>query len=221
MVLNVDQSGTLLRSDGPEEATGFGVDLSSGTIYFGASGGAITPRDLGTLAAGPTITPSGGTPLMEDMTFDGSKLWRASNGDGLVHRINPLTGFDEFDFSPGFSPLGMAWDGKDLWVSQFAANGSVEQFTTAGVPTGKSFNTTFGGAVGGLAYDTTDGTLWVGTFGEIFHYSTTGVQLGSFAIPVVDGRFADGLEFQGVPEPASFTLFGTALATLVMRRRKS
>ena len=58
-----------------------------------------------------------------------------------------------------------------------------------------------------------DGTLFIGTFSNIYHTTTTGALLGSFAVPVADGRFVDGLEFQGtsVPEPASLALLGSGL----------
>src|SRR5205814_6117567 len=64
---------------------------------------------------------------------------------------------------------------------------------------GQQFTVKFSGEVGGLAFDTTDGTLWVGATSRIYHYSTDGTEIGSFDIPVGDGRFADGLEFQGPP----------------------
>ena len=42
---------------------------------------------------------------------------------------------------PGFYPLGIAWDGTDLWISEFAFGGQVARYTTAGVAiTGQSFN---------------------------------------------------------------------------------
>ena len=54
--------------------------------------------------------------------------------------------------------------------------------------------------------------MWVGQFGQIFHYTTSGIWLGTLGLP--DGRFVDGLEYQGVdtvPEPSSLALLGGGL----------
>jgi hypothetical protein len=193
-VLNTDRSGTELRRvDPPVEATGFAIDVAGNTIYFGttSSGGSITPRDLDTLEPGIPFVPSGA--FWEDMSFDGSRIWRADLVGGTVKKIDPATGAVEFEFSPGFGPMGVAWDGSHLWVSEFGSR--VARFTTAGEPTGEEF-TVIGFTAGGLAIDTTDNTLWIGTSGKVFHYTTTGTELGSFDVPVADGRFVDGLEFQ-------------------------
>jgi hypothetical protein len=196
LVLNTDRNGILLRSFGPREVVGIAIDSASNIIYMGKSGpGVIQAFDLSSLAP---LGPEGSTPgtsFTEDMAFDGSRIWRADFLGGRVHRVNPAGYGSEFSFAPGFAPMGVAWDGTNLWVSQYPSGGVVRQFTPAGAPTGAGFTiTSF--AVGGLAYDTTDGTLWVGTWGRVYHYTTTGTQLGFFDIPVADGRFVDGLEFQ-------------------------
>ena len=84
-------------------------------------------------------------------------------------------------------------------------NGLFERFDPSGNATGQSFHTSGNFVNGGLAYDNTDGTLYVGTVGKVYHYTTTGAQLGFFNIPAMDGRFVDGLEFEPspvVPVPA-------------------
>jgi hypothetical protein len=84
---------------------------------------------------------------------------------------------------------------------------------------------------GGLAFDPTDGTLYIGTGDRVFHYTTTGTQLGSFDTPdlALDRvRFVDGLEFEAnavtptIPEPSTITLVGLVLAAGVfaLRRRR-
>jgi hypothetical protein len=217
-VLNTDRSGTLLRQVDNTEATGIAIDLAKNTIYFGtASPGNITPRNLNTLAAGADINPP--TSFYEDMAFDGTSIWRCGY-NGPVYTIDPATGTTQLAFSTPFTNLGIAWDGSHLWISEFANGGLVARYDTSGTATGESFHVAANILAGGLAYDTTDGTLWLGTYSTIYHYTTIGGLLGSFNVPVADGRFVDGLEFQGAaPIPGAFWLLTSGLVGLVGWRR--
>jgi DNA-binding beta-propeller fold protein YncE len=210
------------------EASGLASDLAGDRIYFEvASGGQITGRDLDTPET-VLLTLNPGLVFWEDMAFDGAFLWRAEFNSHTVKKIDPSDGSIDFSFMPfgfGRPPMGLAWDGSHLWVSGFI-NGRVQQFTPGGVATGNPFP--IGGhRAGGLAFDTTDNTLWVGADGAVFHYTTAGLQLGSFAVPVNDGRFVDGLEFQAasvstpIPEPGSLvlTLSGVAVLSVLVWKR--
>ncbi len=222
-VLNTTLAGVEIRRVNTTEATGIAIDPAAKLIYFGTAAGQITGRDLNTPGT-PVVTINPATTFGEDMAFDGTSLWRVDITAQLVDKINPSNGIILFSFNPGFTPLGLAWDGRNFWVSQFTANGLVKQFTPAGVATGKQFNAPLGGnTAGGLAFDTTDGSLWIGAFSNVYHTTTTGALLGSFAVPVADGRFVDGLEFQRttIPEPTTLTLFGSGLLGMIslVRRR--
>jgi hypothetical protein len=110
------------------------------------------------------------------------------------------------------TPMGMAWDGTQFWVSDEQSH-NIYTMTTGGVFSAPVFNTGF--ETGGLAWDTTDGTLWIGGAAVVHHFTTSGTELpGSFASP--GGFFVDGLEFQAtpVPEPSAITLLLMTVALI-------
>jgi sugar lactone lactonase YvrE len=176
------------------------------------------------------------------MTFDPNtgRIWRADAFNQTISRIIPSTGVVDFSFtvpsSVLFQPVGIAFDGTDLYIGGFL-NNRIEEFTTSGVDTGTGFTlganfVGVGGSgsnAGGLAFDPTDGTLYIGTWNRVYHYETTGIQLGFFNTPAGANRFVDGLTFEGapavngVPEPSTLTLFGIGIVGLLgcsARRRK-
>ncbi|MEQ1558249.1 MAG: hypothetical protein ABL933_04835 [Methyloglobulus sp.] len=210
-VLNVNRAGKILRTIRDTEATGIAIDTKKNLIFFGGDTGQITARDLNSPALPiRTINP----PVVNgrDMAFDGSFLWRTDTGNRTVQKINPITGAVVFKFVPAFYVVGIAWDGQNLWLSEYngwKGNERIAQFTPKGVPTGVSFRTHlidpyYGGfdLVGGLAFDSTDNTLWLGSrYSRLIHYTTKGVLLGAVKVagPATEtARFIDGLEFQGV-----------------------
>lgn len=224
-VLNTDTSGTVRRTGGNVNVTGFAIDSTTNTIYYGAgefTGSLITARDLTTLAPTGTSfnTPNVGSGFQfgEDMTFDGSSIWRA-DFSGDIKEISTsgalLSSFNAF----GTNAMGIAWDGSALWVSTFSG-GTVAQFTTAGVATGLSFNTGLDNG-GGLAWDPRDSTMWVGGRGTVYHYSTAGALLGSFSTG--DERFVDGLEMELAPVPVPgavlLGMIGLSVAGVKLRKR--
>ncbi len=205
-VLNVNRAGKILRTIRDTEATGIAIDTKKNLIFFGGDVGQITARDLNSPAL-PIRTLNPPVVNGRDMAFDGIFLWRTDTGNRTVQKINPITGAVVFKFLPAFYVIGIAWDGQNLWLSEYngwKGNERIAQFTPKGVPTGVSFRTHLidpinGGfdLVGGLAFDSTDNTLWLGVRNRLVHYTTKGAVIGS--VPIAGtGRFIDGLEFQGV-----------------------
>lgn len=199
-VLNVDRNGKILRRIFNTEATGIAIDTSKNLIFFGIQTGKITARDLNNPAL-PIRTLNPPVSAASDMAFDGKFLWRTDVDNRTVQKIDPTTGSVVFSFVPDFYVIGIAWDGRYLWMSEykgFSGNERIVQFTRQGIPTGVEFPAgVVNDLVGGLAFDSTDNTLWLGARNKLYHYTTTGVLLGKVSI-ATSGRFIDGLEFQGI-----------------------
>ena len=211
--------------------TGVAIDPTTSSIYLsapsssgGTGSGIIYRYNLNAMPKGVTPVSNGTVPggdhPYEDMAFnpaDPNHIWRANYYFGTFDEINLTTGTVKTFASPagaGAQPMGMAWDGTQFWVSDFS-NSSVYTMTTGGVfSAAPMFTTPF--LAGGLAWDTTDSTLWMGTYGSVHHLKTDGKDLFNFANPNGNG-FVDGLEFQGaapVPEPSSIALLLTTVALL-------
>jgi DNA-binding beta-propeller fold protein YncE len=245
-VLDTDRSGNVNLTIDPFAnggfANGIAVDLTGNALYFGDEN-LLQKANLTThanIGSSITQTPSGSLP--EDMTFDTNlnRIWRTDAFSQTVSRINPATNAVEFSFTVSSSllnqPVGIAFDGTNLWVGGIL-NLRIEKFTTAGVDTGVGFtlgsnfvaNGNLPSEAGGLAYDPTDNTLYIGNWNRVYHYSLTGTQLGFFNTPAFSGnRFVDGLEFEPasaiIPEPSSAVPAGiSVLAGLgyAWRRRRA
>jgi DNA-binding beta-propeller fold protein YncE len=75
-----------------------------------------------------SIFPINGFPAPDGatrgLTFDGTYLWSADNGDGnsqngpMLYKLDPNTGTIIASYPrPGYDPNGLAWDGQYLWHS--------------------------------------------------------------------------------------------------------
>ena len=211
-ILNTTTSGTVLRSIANTVGVGFAIDESSNKLYVNSTfaGGGIYDLDtLGTVGAF-TLPHSS-----EDMTFDAGFIWSGDFGGNALDQVDPATGLRVGGFSVGFQPLGLSTDGAGgFWVSEFASGALLRHFNGAGTLLGTMDPTDIAGFRGGIAYDSSDGTLWIGTFGHVYHYTTAGVDLGNFGI--ADGRFVDGLEMSpsSVPEPGYGALLSVGMLLL-------
>lgn len=237
---NVDRAGTVLQSFPNSPITGVAIDPTTSSIYLSAprrSGenlnfqGIINRYALNSMVGGVTPvlngTVPGGDHPYEDMAFnplDPNHLQRANYFNHTYDQIDLTTGGVTQFASPLGSkgtPMGMAWDGTQFWVSD-EFSGGIYTMTAGGAFSASPVFTT-GFNAGGIAWDSTDATLWIGTFGFVYHFKTDGSELSKFAAP--GGKFVDGLEFQGaaVPDPSTWLLCASGFAGLLgygCRRRQ-
>ena len=165
-----------------------------------------------------TFTTSVNGNFIEDATYIGGGILVVSSFEGNVFKVDQL-GNDTLLFGTGDSYVGVTYDGSNLWTtSGLSGSNTVYRRDFAGTIL-SSFVVSFN--PGGVGYDATDGTLYIGTLGgSVYHYATDGTQLGVFQTEF--GNYIDGLEVKGaVPEPetAALMLAGLAGVGALARRR--
>ena len=218
-ILNMTTTGTLLRSIANTTGIGLAIDESTNSLYVNAAGGGGI-YNLDTLATTGSFTLPH---TSEDITFAGGFIWSGDFSGNALDKVDPATGLRVGGFSLGFTPLGLTEDGSGgFWVSEFASGALLRHFDGSGNLLGTMDPTDITGFRGGLAYDSSDGTLFIGTFNNVYHYTTAGVDLGHFSTG--DSRFVDGLELSGglaTPEPKQVVvLAGMFLLIAVVARRR-
>jgi hypothetical protein len=92
-ILDTTRTGTVLHTIDPLHNGGFGngigVDLTGNALYV-SDEGTMQKVNLTTLTdIGSPIGPPSPSSLPEDMTFDGTDLWRTDDGLDRVEKIPP------------------------------------------------------------------------------------------------------------------------------------
>lgn len=131
----------------------------------------------------------------------------------------------------GYDSLGITYDATNnsLWVSNWNAGSRITDYAMNGSVL-SSFDAGFID-IGGLALDSTDGTLWATQNGSsaLSQYSKSGTLLQSGTIAGLTANTLWAGEFgqdappppSGAPEPASLVLFGAGAAALALLRRRT
>jgi hypothetical protein len=226
-------TGTFLEAWGQGSATGSALD-GLGHLWTVAPGGPSSHIEmydsLGALVSSVDFTTgiengNGFPSWIEDMTYGGAGTLWVSGFNGIVYHLDStasiLSSFDTGHLYPG-----VATDGSVLYTTDGFDGDKIYTYSFGGSLLG-SVSTGIGGGLGGIGYDSTDGTLWVGgTAGVLYHVTTGGTVLGSFTTPT-SSAFHDGLEVGEiggiVPEPATLGLFGLGAFLLAagIRRRSA
>jgi hypothetical protein len=152
---------------------------------------------------------SGGTVgcCHEDYAFNGTTMYRAqyASGGGKIEQIDPSTGAvtNTFTLPPtATEAIGITFVGSDVWISRWSA-----QEVGVWSPATNTYTRKFGlsSLGGGMAYDASNGVLWVGRSGGCVEpYDLNGNVLGTSDGPCNGAGFQpfgpindtiDGLEF--------------------------
>lgn len=192
-------SGTFIDQWGITGATGTALD-GIGFVYTVVPSGndsVITKYDAsGTAVATIHFTTgtengNGFPSWIEDMAYrsNTNTLW-VSGFNGIIYNID-LSGNKLSEFDTGHTFTGIATDGTYLYTTGGFDDDTVVKRNFDGTII-STFSTGFSGG-GGIGYDASDSTLWVGYSGLVRHFDLSGTLLALFSTPT-SGAFHDGLE---------------------------
>jgi glutamine cyclotransferase len=96
------------------------AEAEGGAFFAGRDGKAVfKDRDWLTRARGDVIQQIlAQSTQPQGITWDGTSLWYADDGNDTIYELNPATGAVISSFaSPALNPRGLTWDGTNLWLS--------------------------------------------------------------------------------------------------------
>ncbi len=180
---------------------------------------------------GPTATLSSGGG--NDGTSDGTYNYTVTGTNVFRYNLDWSGGTNIFSISQ--NAFGITYDGNhnSIWVGSYLGGGAkgLFEYSMTGTFLSSFFPTLSGSglAIGALAYDAVDNSLWFSEFagnGLLYQYTESGQFLSSVNVPGTLGYFTGG-EFQYMeetsfaPEPGSIVLTLTGLAGILgFARRK-
>ncbi len=218
----VIQNGAVNRSWAG--AVGGEYPVAVGNEVRTLGGGQGAEYTLGGVDTGARYGFPAGIESAYDGTTDLNNNYLVDYGNGGVWRTDRDWANPSLLFGLGSSGerLGITYDFSDntLWVSGWTLD-VVEHRSLDGTLLG-SFAPGFT-FITCLALDHADGTLWMGTQGQIgtfFQYTKEGGSLGSTTIDALVGQNTLGGEFQAVPEPSSIIALGMGVLVFARRRTK-
>jgi hypothetical protein len=157
-------SGSARRIDPATAAAGPPIPVGTFPQDIVAAGGRIWVVNGGTPGSLTEIDPATNTVVdtwtfgaaLRRATFDGTRLWIASQDDNSVYSLDPATG-TVLPHPAGVDPLDVAYDGQYIWVCDFSGGGVYRLDPTTGNPVGGVVATN--ALPQAVAYDGTN--LWV------------------------------------------------------------
>ncbi len=221
-------AGIYQQDFGPTGASA-GIE-ENGLLYVVQPNISGTDTLISALNAKQTVVSSFSIPdlISDGAPGAGGTLW-LSGYDGKVYQVS-TQGTVLTSFMTGYSNIGIASNGSTLYTTEGDISDGIDVRNTAGTV----LSTIFTGLTPlyGLAYDSSNSSLYAGSFNFVYQFNLTGSHISTLDIPgdarTPNGAIHDGLEFGDlsrlqptttIPEPRFGLIAGLLLAPFFRGRR--